>query len=105
LSIAIYKTDAFFSKSQDNPADDSPLVMVSYCHRHCRVDTERAAEWVVDEETAVAAKNAGNAAGGTQGESLPDRKKLSKQEQNLFNEALAKKTAEDLVAKIGRAHV
>jgi hypothetical protein len=97
--IAIYKTDAFFSKSQDNPADDSPLVMVSYCHRHCRVDTERAAEWVVDEETAVAAKNAGNAAGGTQGESLPDRKKLSKQEQNLFNEALAKKTAEDLVAK------
>ena len=27
----------------DDDDDDSPLQMISYCHRHCRVDTERAA--------------------------------------------------------------
>jgi hypothetical protein len=30
--------------------DDAPLMMVSYCHRHCRVDVERAKGWVVEDD-------------------------------------------------------
>ena len=31
------------SIGEEDEDEDAPLMMVSYCHRHCRVDTERAA--------------------------------------------------------------
>ena len=35
-------TGLYMDANDDGEDDDSPLQLLSYCHRHCRVDTERA---------------------------------------------------------------
>ena len=83
---------------ENNLEDDSPLVMVSYCHRHCRVDTERAQEWVGDGELT----GPGNRLKGSKDlidlDSKP-AKKLTKAEQEKADLDAAEKAVKDLIAK------
>ena len=84
-------------EEEENP--DAPLVMVSYCHRHCRVDTERAALWVGEEGLSIGKEGALVA-------SKPDHtKKLTKGVRRRMEEAALraareaaekKRTADDL---------
>ena len=77
--------------------EDSPLTMVSYCHRHCRVDTERAALWVGEDGLSIGKHGAlvESKADHTKKLTKGARKKLEEDKRRAEREEEARKRAED----------
>ena len=97
----------------EDPDADAPLVMVSYCHRHCRVDVERAKAWAGEESASGAGpgaaekKSASAAKGGaderdTKEDKLSEDKKLSKAEREALAIETKKREEEELLRRIAR---
>ena len=88
----------------EDPDADAPLRMVSYCHRHCRVDAERAKAWAVEESAAGAEKDKKgadepgiDAAGSNKPPAVSDAKLSKAEREALVSEA--KKREEEALSR------